>query len=199
MGQLSNAIHLKKQYHSPNPALNIHCHNEQVATDYVYADVPAVNNGSMGAHIFIGTKSEVCDVQGLKLPSQFVNLLEDNIRKHGAMDKLISDRAQTEIGKWALDILRALFISSWQSEPHQQQQNPAEHKYQTLKWYTNTILNCTGAPPYMWLLCLAYVCFLLNQLACQSLGWPTPLEALNGMMPDISPLLPFFILGPSVL
>ena len=48
------------------------------------------------------------------------------------MDKLISDRAQTEIGKRALDILRALFISSWQSEPHQQQQNPAERKYQTL-------------------------------------------------------------------
>ena len=196
MGRLSNAIHLKKQYRSPNPALNVHRRREPVATDYVYADVPAIDNGSMGAQIFVGTESEVCDVQGLKSPSQFVNSLEDNIRKRGAMDKLISDRAQTEIGKRALDILRALFISSWQSEPHQQQQNPAERKYQTLKRYTNTILNRTGAPAYTWLLCLTYVCFLLNRLACQSLQWRTPLEALDGSTPDISPLLRFSFWDP---
>ena len=56
------------------------------------------------------------------------------------MDKLVSNRAQTEIGQHAQDILQALFISSWQSEPHQQQQNPAERKYQMLKRYTKTIL-----------------------------------------------------------
>ena len=137
----------------------------------VYADVPAVDDGSMGAQIFVGTESEVCDAQGLKSPKQFVNSLEDNIQKRGAMDKLLSDRAQTEIGSRAQDILRALFISSWQSKPHQQQQNPAEHKYQTLKRYTNTILCRTGAPANTWLLCLLYVCFLLNRLACQSLQW----------------------------
>ena len=169
MGRLSNAIHLKKHYHSPNPALNVRHHQEPIATDYVYADVPAVDDGSMGAQIFVGTESEVCDAQGLKSPKQFVNSLEDNIRKHGAMDKLVTDRAQMEIGQRAQDILRALFISSWQSELHQQQQNPAEHKYQTLKWYTNTILSHTGAPANTWLLCLLYVCFLLNRLACQSL------------------------------
>ena len=43
MGRLSNAIHLKKQYQSPNPALNVHCRREPVATDYLYADVPAVD------------------------------------------------------------------------------------------------------------------------------------------------------------
>ena len=123
MGRLSNAIHLKKHYHSPNPALNVRRCQELVATDYVYADVPAVDDGSMGAQIFVGTESEVCEAQGLKSPKQFVNSLEDNIRKRGAMDKLLSDQAQTEIGTRAQDILRALFISSWQSEPHQQQQN----------------------------------------------------------------------------
>ena len=133
MGRLSNAIHLKKHYHSPNPALNVHRHQEPVATDYVFTDVPAIDDGSMGARIFVGTESEVCDAQGLESPKQFVNSLEDNIQKHGAMDKLVSDQARTEIGKHVHDILRALFISSWQSEPHQQQQNLAEHKYQTLK------------------------------------------------------------------
>ena len=185
MGRLSNAIHLKKHYRSPNPALNVRRHQEPVATDYVYADVANVDDGSMGAQIFVGTESEVCDAQGLKSPKQFVNSLEDNIWKRGAMDKLLSDRAQTEIGMRVQDILRALFISSWQSEPHQQQQNPSERKYQMLKRYTNTILSRTGVPANTWLLCLLYVCFLLNRLACQSLQWQTPLEALEGSTPDI--------------
>ena len=133
MGRLSNAIHLKKHYRSPNPALNAHNHQEPVATDYVFTDVPAIDDGSMGAQIFVGTESEVCNAQGLESPNQFVNSLEDNIQKCGAMDKLVSNRAQTQIGKRVHDILRALFISSWQSELHQQQQNPAEHKYQTHK------------------------------------------------------------------
>ena len=65
-----------------------------------------------------------------------------------------------------------------------------------LKQYTNTILSHTGAPPNTWLLCLLYVCFLLNRLACQSLQWQTPLEALEGSTPDISPLLHFSFWDP---
>ena len=34
------------------------------------------------------------------------------------MSKLISDRAQVKISKRVQDILRALFIDNWQSEPH---------------------------------------------------------------------------------
>ena len=196
MGRLSNAVHLKEHCHSPNPALNVHRHQEPIATDYVYADVPAVDDGSMGAQIFVGMDSEVCDAQGLKSPKQFVNLLEDNIQKCGAMDKLVSNQVQTEIGQREQDIFQALFISSWQCEPHQQQQNPAEHKYQMLRWYTNTKLSCTGAPANTWLLCLLYVCCLLDCLACQSLQWCTPLEALEGSTPDISPLLRFSFWDP---
>ena len=171
MGCLSNAIHLKKHYRSTNPALNVHHHQEPIAIDYVYTDVLDIDDGCMGAQIIVGTEAEVCGAQGLKSSKQFVNSREDNIWKRGAMDKLVSNRAQTEIGKHAHNILQALFISSWQSEPHPHQQNLAEHKYQTLKRYTNTILSHTGAPENTWLLCLLYVCFLLNCLACQSLNW----------------------------
>jgi hypothetical protein len=69
----------------------------------------------------------------MKTDKQFVNTLEDNIREGGAMSKLISDRAQVEISNKVTDILRALFISRWQSEPHQQHQNYAEKRYQTVK------------------------------------------------------------------
>ena len=112
------------------------------------------------------------------------------------MDKLVSDRVQTEIGQREQDILQALFISSWQSKPHQQQQSLAERKYQMLRWYTNTTLSRTGVPANTWLLCLLYICFLLNHLACQSLQWRTPPEALEGSTPDISPLLHFSFWDP---
>ena len=58
-----------------------------------------------------------------------MNTLEDVIRKRGAMDLLITDGAKAEISKRVLDILRAYVIANWQSEPHFQWQNWAEHKY----------------------------------------------------------------------
>jgi uncharacterized protein YjgD (DUF1641 family) len=54
----------------------------------------------------------------MKSDREFINTLEDNIRKRGAMDKLISDRALAEIGHKIKNVLRALHIDDWQSEPH---------------------------------------------------------------------------------
>ena len=119
-------IHLKNTYHSPFPALNVHRRKEAVATDTVYADEPAIDNGCTAAQLFIGHDSLVADAYPLKTEKQFVNTLEDNIRKRGAMDKLISDRAQVEVSKRVQDILRAYHIDDWQSEPHYQHQNMAE-------------------------------------------------------------------------
>ena len=112
------------------------------------------------------------------------------------MDKLISDQAQSEVSNRVKDILRALFINDWQSEPHKQQQNFAEQQYSTIKAKVNNIMNCVGAPAYTWLLCLMYVCFLFNHMAVASLGWRTPIELLTGMTPDISPLLYFYFYEP---
>ena len=46
------------------------------------------------AQIFVGRKSLVVDVFGMLTDKQFVNSLEDVIRKQGAMDKLITDSAR---------------------------------------------------------------------------------------------------------
>ena len=112
---------------------------------------------------------------------QFINTLEDNIRRRGAMDKLISDSAKNEISHKVQDILRAYNISDWQSEPHHQNQNPAEWRYRTIKAWTNTIMNRTGAPAYCWLLTLQYVCYILNHISTGSLGGQVPLQVLYGV------------------
>ena len=181
---------LKKRYKSPNPALNIHQRDEPVATDTVFSDTPAIDGGETTAQIFVGTKSFVTDVAGMKSESQFVNTLEDNIRHRGAPTKLISDRAQVQISNKVKDILQALAILDWQSEPHQQHQNPCERRYQTIKSMANTILDHTGSPPFLWLLCLGYVCFLLNNVATSRTGI-VPIQTLTGSTNYISPLLYF--------
>ena len=181
---------LKRSFKSPNPALNVVRRNEAVACDIVYADVPAVDDGSIAAVIFAGIDTHVTDIHGIKTDRQFINTLEDNIRYRGAPTKLISDRAQVEIGIKVQDILRALCIGDWQSEPHQQQQNPAERRFQTVKTAANRIMDRSGAPANTWLLCLMYVCFLLNHTYNTSIKG-IPLQHLTGDTMDISVLLKY--------
>ena len=146
-GRLPTGTLLKNSYKSANPALNVHRRNESVACDFVYADVPAVDDGATSAVLFVGTDTMVTDVYGVKTDKQFVNTLEDNIRERGAPNKLISDRAQVEISNKVEEILRTLFIGAWQSEPHQQQQNPAERRIQTIK---NTTSSGLRKPQYLY-------------------------------------------------
>jgi hypothetical protein len=120
---------LKKAHESPNPALNVFCHQEEVACNIVYSDVPAIYDGSTAAVIFVGTNTQVTDVYGIKTDKQFANTLEDNIIQRGAPLKLISDRGQAIISDKVADILCSFCIDNWQSEPHQQHQNPAERRY----------------------------------------------------------------------
>ena len=53
------------------------------------------------------------------------------------------------------------------------------------------LLNRSGAPANCWLLCLIYVCYLLNHIACTALDGQIPLLALTGITPDISIILLF--------
>ena len=52
-------------------------------------------------------------------------------------------------------------------------------------------MNLTGAPAHCWLLCMLYVCSLLNATASPALGGLNPLQALTGQVPDISHFLHF--------
>jgi hypothetical protein len=96
---------LKKRYKSPNPALNVHPHDEPVATDTIYSDTPAIDCGITSAQLFVGTKTHTADVYPIKSDKQFVNTLLDNITQHGAPTKLISDCAQVEIGEHVKQVL----------------------------------------------------------------------------------------------
>ena len=97
------------------------------------------------------------------------------------MDKLLRDSTKTEISNKVMDILRAYHISNRHSELYHKNQNPAEWRYRTIKSWTNTVMNRSGAPANCWLLCLIYVCYLLNHIACTALDGKIPLLALTGI------------------
>ena len=103
------------------------------------------------------------------------------------MDKLVSDRAQAEISKKVLDIVRNYFIVTWQSEPHHEHQNPCKKRY---------CFRQISAPASTWLLALLYVTYILNHLSTRSLDGQTPLSVLTGQTTDISALLLFFFWEP---
>jgi hypothetical protein len=131
----------------------------------------------------------VTDVYGLKTDKEFVSMLEDSIREWGAMDKLISDCAKAETIERVKQIFYILFISSWYSEPYNENQNFAENRYATIKATTNRVVDFSGAPATTWLLALCYVCLLLNHLASAALGWKSPEQVFTGQQPDISKFL----------
>ena len=105
------------------------------------------------------------------------------------MTKLISDYAKVEISNKVKDILRMYHSSSWNSEPYHQNQNPAEGRYCTLKSWTNTIMNRSGAPADCWLLCMIHAPYILNHLSCEALAGNVALGMLYGVSPDISIIL----------
>ena len=168
--------YIKKHVKSRNPVFNIPRCSEAVATDTIFSDTPAVDDGSTMAQFFCGRDTLVCVAYGIKSTKQFINTLSDNIRKRGAMDSLISDGGKYEISKQVTDLLHSLFIQDNQSEP--------------------TVMNTSGCPACCWLLCLQYICVVLNHLASPTLQGICPVQALEGTTPDISFMIHFSFYEP---
>ena len=177
---------MRKHFKLRFPAFNIPWQSEEVATDTIFSDTPAIDSGVTIAQIFVGKRTLVTDVYPLKSQKQFVNTFEDNIRIRGAMTKLISDYAKVEISNKVKDITTMYHSSSWNSEPHHQNLNPAEGRYCTVKSCTNTIMNRSGAPAVCWLQCMIHASYILNHLSCEALAGNVPLGLLYGASPDIS-------------
>ena len=188
--------YIKKHSKSRSPVFNIPRCSEAVATDTIFFDTPAVDDGSTMAQFFCGHDSLVCDAYGIKSTKQFINTLSDNIRKQGAMDTLISDGGKYEISKRVTDLLHSLFIQDYQSEPYHQHQNKTENHFGLAKHYTNTVMNTSGCPACCWVLCLQYICVVLNHLASPTLQGICPVQALEGTTPDISFMLHFSFYEP---
>ena len=111
---------------------------------------------STAAQFFIGRTSNFRSIIPLgSSDKQMARALMDEIRRYGAMDRLISDNAKAQVSARVKEILRTFCIKDWQSEPYKGNQNYAERGWKDTKTRTNNLLNMSGAPPELWLQALA--------------------------------------------
>ena len=186
---------MRRHFKSRFPGANVPRLNETVATDTVFSDTPAHNDGIPGhggctcVQVYSGTTSGVSEAFPMGGKDDLPSTIQDFIRKHGAPNALFSDNAKEIQSKIALDIFRFYMMKHKMSEPGQQNQNPMERKIQDFKNMTESIMDHTGTPAEYWLLCLLYVIYLYNHMANIQLGGMTPIEKAHGYKPDISALL----------
>ena len=57
-------------------------------------------------------------------------------------------------------------------------------------------MTTSGCPAFCWLLCLQYICVVLNHLASPTLQGICPVQALQGTTPDVSFMLHFSFYEP---
>ena len=90
-GVALDSFPMRRHLKSRNPALNVPRRHESVATDTIFSDTPAGDSGVKQTQVFVGRDLLVADVFPMKSGKQFVNTLENNIRRRVAMDILLSD------------------------------------------------------------------------------------------------------------
>ena len=127
-------------FKSPFPAANVFRRSEDESTDTLYADILAWG-GYECMQIFVGSDSYYTSGYECRSDKEFARILQDEIRHHGAPNRVLSDCAKAEISQKVEDIMRTYIIDGHQSEPYQQQQNPVERHIQDIKRYANYVYN----------------------------------------------------------
>ena len=104
------------------------------------------HGGVTMAQVYTGQKTHLTKVYPMQRKSQMPSTLLDCIRDIGAFTTLFSDDAKEEQSQKVQTILRHFCIKDHQSEPYNQQQNPAERGIRDLKEVTTRLMDRTGTP-----------------------------------------------------
>jgi len=75
------------------------------------------------------------------------------------------------------------------TEPHNQHQNPAERRIQTVKNGVNRLMDRTSTPKFLWFECLVFFCAILNFAASPTLNGQYSIQVALGHSTDISPYI----------
>ena len=124
--KLPASAYLWKRFKTPHPANNVWRRSEDVASDTLFSDTPAIDSGVKCAQIFFGTHTMVTDIHAMGTSKELFTTLQDTVIKGGAPNCLLADSARVECSYRVMTYLRLLFIDIWQSEAYHQHQNPAE-------------------------------------------------------------------------
>ena len=194
---------MRKHFKTRFPEANVNRLHEDVATDTFFSDTPSLDDGlpfhggCKMVQIFTGTTSHLTEAVAMDGKSKFPDTIKEFIRRCGAPDGLISDKAWEQTSKTIIDILRHYNIGHHhKSEAHQQNQNPAECRIQDIKRTVDATMDRTNSPAFLWLLCLLFVVGLFNHVAVQAIGDTCLITKATGQKVDVSKYLVFHWLEP---
>ncbi len=177
---------MRRHYKSRSPHANVTRLHETFSTDTMFGSTMALG-GYTSAQVFVGNTSRFTAVYGLKREAEGLEAFESFITDWGAPDKLRQDNSKIQNSDAWKELERKYHIKSELSEPHNQQQNPAERRIQTLKHGTEDLMNKTGCPRYMWFHAMIFLSAILNMLYLDRLGGRNAHEVTFGHSVDISP------------
>ena len=121
----------------------------------------------------------------MKNDRAFFNTLEDNIRKCGGVEIIITNKAQVDTHGRVLNIY---VIGTWKCRDRQQHPKSVERKYQHINNPASCMMKCTSSPAPVCLLVIVYVCYLLNHTKNPIIKRSVSLEVITMTTPNISPL-----------
>ena len=80
-------------YHALNPALNVHCFNNNILTDKIYSYTLALDGGHTEAQFFFRYKIHIIHIEPITPKHNFLCALQDFVYEWGAPNCLLSDHA----------------------------------------------------------------------------------------------------------
>ena len=163
--------------------------------DTFFSSVKAIG-GATCAQIYVGAQSGYTRLYGMTSENEFKYSYQDFIRDTGAPSQLKSNNALNELSKDIVTLCRMYKIDQATSEPHNQRQNPAEHRIQEIKAATNALMNSTNAPEELWFLACSHICSVLKIIATKKNYGRSAVEACLGETPGISVFIQFHFLQP---
>ena len=141
--------------------------------------------------LFVGTTSHLTDTVPVPAKSAFPEALKELIQKWGAPTKVMSDNAWEQTSSKVLEIPRNCNIIKHNSEAGHQNQNPGECRMQDVKRTSQTLMDCTGTPAALWLLCVLFVVGLFNHVANAQIDNMAPITKAKNQPVDASKHLHF--------
>jgi hypothetical protein len=150
-------------------------------SDTFFASIKPVRN-HLCIQIFYSVLHRFIFVRGMRKESESHGAYQDLVREVGAPNILLTDNAQTQVGKTSRDNATRQI----KMVPHNQNQNNAERKIQDVKRRTILTLRYGKAPLVFWCFCMIFIVDCLNHSAQKELGYQTSMEKMYGHTPDIS-------------
>eukprot|EP00979_Chaetoceros_neogracilis_P009185 scaffold2090_cov151-Chaetoceros_neogracile.AAC.2 len=179
---------LRRHFKSRFPQANVNRLHEMFATDTFFSSAPAIG-GEMMCQLFVGNTSNLTIPYGMHKESEGLGALNSFINDVGAPDCIKRDNSKMQNSAAWRKLEKKYGIKDITTEPHNQQQNPAERRIQTVKNGTNRIMDRTGTPKFMWFECLVYFCAILNMASSPKLDNRNSIEVALGHAVDISPYI----------